>query len=40
MHVEDAQRLLRLEGPTGVRLKLNDLHQAPAVARELAHTLT
>ena len=40
MHVEDAQRLLRLEGPTGVRLKLHDLHQAPAVARELAHTLT
>ena len=40
MHVEDAQRLLRLEGPTGVRLKLPDLHQAPAVARELAHTLT
>ena len=40
MHVEDAQRLLRLEGPTGVRLKLHDLHQAPAVARALAHTLT
>ncbi|MCE1249218.1 MAG: FtsX-like permease family protein, partial [Comamonadaceae bacterium] len=40
LHHEDAQRLLRLEGPTGVRLKLKDLHQAPAVARALAQTLS
>ncbi|QIL44602.1 lipoprotein-releasing ABC transporter permease subunit [Acidovorax sp. HDW3] len=40
LHHEDAQRLLRLEGPTGVRLKLKDLHQAPAVAHELAQTLS
>ncbi|ROR03940.1 lipoprotein-releasing system permease protein [Delftia acidovorans] len=40
MHYEDAQRLFRLEGPTGIRLKLKDLHEAPRVAMELAHTIT
>ena len=40
MHYEDAQRLFRLEGPTGIRLKLKDLHEAPRVAHELADTLT
>ena len=40
LHYEDAQRLFRLEGPTGVRLKLKDLHEAPQVARELANTLS
>jgi len=40
LHHEDAQRLFRLEGPTGIRLKLKDLHEAPQVARQLADTLT
>ena len=40
MHYEDAQRIFRLEGPTGIRLKLKDLHEAPRVAHELADTLT
>ncbi len=40
LHVEDAARIFRLEGPSGVRLKLRDLHQARAVAAELAGTLT
>jgi lipoprotein-releasing system permease protein len=40
LHHEDAQRLFRLEGPTGVRLKLKDLHRAPEVTRELANTLS
>jgi lipoprotein-releasing system permease protein len=35
MHVEDAARMFRLDGPSGVRLKLRDLHQARDVAREL-----
>jgi lipoprotein-releasing system permease protein len=35
MHVQDAARLFRLEGPTGMRVKLRDLHQARAVAAEL-----
>ncbi|HYD76739.1 lipoprotein-releasing ABC transporter permease subunit [Ramlibacter sp.] len=40
LHEEDAARIFRLEGPTGVRLRLEDLHQAREVAAELAHTLT
>jgi lipoprotein-releasing system permease protein len=35
MHVEDAARMFRLEGPSGVRLKLRDLHLAREVARDL-----
>jgi lipoprotein-releasing system permease protein len=36
IHMEDAQRLYRLgDEVTGVRLKLDDLFRAPAVAREL-----
>ena len=35
VNLDDAQRLYRLEGATGVRLKLDDLFAAPAVAREL-----
>jgi len=37
---EDAERIFRLEGPTGVRLKLKDLHAAPEVAQQLAHSLS
>ncbi len=37
---QDAERIFRLEGPTGVRLKLKDLHQAPEVARQLARSLS
>jgi lipoprotein-releasing system permease protein len=40
LHIEDAERIFRLEGPTGVRLKLADLHQARAVAQQLAGTLS
>ena len=40
MHLEDAARIFRLEGPTGVRVRLKDLHQARQVAAELADTLT
>ncbi len=39
LHWEDAARIFRLEGPSGVRLKLRDLHQARQVADELGHTL-
>lgn len=35
MHQDDAARIFRLEGPTGIRLKLQDLHQARQVAAEL-----
>ncbi|MBI2772603.1 MAG: lipoprotein-releasing ABC transporter permease subunit [Burkholderiales bacterium] len=40
LHIDDAARIFRLEGPTGIRLKLKDLHQAREVAGELAGTLT
>jgi lipoprotein-releasing system permease protein len=40
VHWEDAARLFRLEGPTGVRLKLRDLHMAREVAASLGQTLT
>ena len=40
MHMDDAARIFRLEGPTGVRLRLKDLHQAPAVTQQLAQTLS
>ncbi|WP_313077424.1 lipoprotein-releasing ABC transporter permease subunit [Melaminivora sp.] len=40
LHHEDAERIFRLEGPTGVRLKLRDLHEAPRVTRELAQSLS
>ena len=40
LHMDDAQRIFRLEGPTGIRLKLKDLHQAREVASELSRTLT
>ena len=40
LHYEDAQRIFRLEGPTGIRLKLKDLHEAPRVSQELAGMIT
>ena len=40
MHLGDAGRIFRLEGPTGVRVKLRDLHQAREVAAEMAGTLS
>ena len=39
IHVDDAARLFRVEGPSGVQLRLKDLHQANTVARELAREL-
>jgi lipoprotein-releasing system permease protein len=40
LHQEDAARIFRLDGPTGVRLKLKDLHQARDVAAELGASLS
>lgn len=40
LHVEDAARIFNLEGPTGVRLKLRDLHQAREVAAQLSTSLS
>jgi lipoprotein-releasing system permease protein len=40
MHWEDAAKIFRLEGPSGVRLKLTDLHAARTVADTLQRSLT
>ncbi|MBK8073386.1 MAG: lipoprotein-releasing ABC transporter permease subunit [Ramlibacter sp.] len=40
IHQEDAARIFRLEGPTGIRLRLKDLHQARSVAADLAGMLS
>lgn len=39
VHADDAARVFRFEGPTGIRLKLKDLNQAREVADQLAGTL-
>ncbi|GAB3769062.1 lipoprotein-releasing ABC transporter permease subunit [Ramlibacter monticola] len=40
LHLDDAARIFRLEGPTGIRLKLRDLNRAREVAAELSTSLT
>ncbi|MGE5338587.1 MAG: lipoprotein-releasing ABC transporter permease subunit [Gemmatimonadota bacterium] len=39
VNINDAERMFRVEGPTGVRLKLKDALQAPQVAADLARDL-
>ncbi|OEZ46906.1 lipoprotein-releasing system transmembrane protein LolE [Janthinobacterium sp. MP5059B] len=39
INIEDGQRLLRLDGPSGLRLRLADMNQAPQVAAELKKTM-
>ncbi|MES2949805.1 MAG: lipoprotein-releasing ABC transporter permease subunit [Pseudomonadota bacterium] len=40
VHVDDAAKIFRLEGPSGVRLKLRNLHDAGRVAKELSRTMS
>ncbi len=39
IHLDDAARLYRLDGASGVQLKLADLHQARAVGQQLADAM-
>ncbi|HEX2540511.1 MAG TPA: lipoprotein-releasing ABC transporter permease subunit [Caldimonas sp.] len=39
VHLEDAARLFRVEGPTGIQLRLQDLNRAPIVGAQLAQSL-
>jgi lipoprotein-releasing system permease protein len=39
VHMQDAETLYRLNGPTGIRLRLDDMFQAYAVGRSLADEL-
>ena len=40
LHLDDAARIFRLEGPSGVRVRLRDLHQARQVAAQLARSVS
>ncbi len=39
MHMQDAETLYRLDGPTGIRLRLDDMFRAYTVARDLSGEL-
>ncbi len=39
IHLQDAQRMLRMAAPSGLRLRLADMHRAPQVAEELKKML-
>ena len=39
MHMQDAEKIYRVEGPTGIRLKLHDLNKAMEVAEELQQSI-
>jgi len=39
IHIDDAARLFRVEGPTGVQLRLADVQQARSVAAQLVGTM-
>jgi len=39
IHMDDAEKLFRLSGPTGLRLRVDDMQRAPEVAADLSATL-
>ena len=39
IHLDDAARLFRVEGPTGVQLRLKDLHRAREIGAQLGQSL-
>ncbi|GAA6141603.1 lipoprotein-releasing ABC transporter permease subunit [Hydrogenophaga sp. 5NK40-0174] len=39
LHVQDAARIFRVEGPTGIRIQTNDVHAARRIAMEVAGSL-
>lgn len=40
IHLQDAETLFRMDAPTGVRLRIRDMLQAPQVTQQLASTLS
>ncbi|WP_136415353.1 lipoprotein-releasing ABC transporter permease subunit [Herbaspirillum sp. ST 5-3] len=40
IHIDDAMRMFKLDAPTGLRLRVEDMQRAPEVAMELSHVLT
>ena len=39
VHLTDAEKLLRLDAPSGLRLRLVDMHRAPQVAQDLKRSM-
>ena len=40
INIDDAQKMERLEAPSGIRLRIEDMHRAPFVAEELKKSLS
>jgi lipoprotein-releasing system permease protein len=40
MHLDDAEKLFRMDSPSGVRLKLSNMQRAPQVAAELTRVIS
>lgn len=40
IHLEDAQKMFRLQAPSGLRLKIDDMQRAPQVAAELTRVIS
>jgi lipoprotein-releasing system permease protein len=40
MHIDDAMRMFRLDAPTGLRLRVDDMQRAPQIAVDLSRMLT
>jgi lipoprotein-releasing system permease protein len=40
IHIEDAMRMFKLDAPSGLRLRIEDMQRAPQVALELSRILT
>lgn len=40
IHIEDAMRMFRMGAPSGLRLRIADMHRAPQVAKELSATMS
>ncbi|MBA5638529.1 lipoprotein-releasing ABC transporter permease subunit [Duganella sp. LX20W] len=39
VHITDAEKLLRMDAPSGLRLRLSDMHRAPEVALDLKRSM-
>jgi lipoprotein-releasing system permease protein len=40
IHIDDAMRMFKLQAPSGLRLRVDDMQRAPLVARDLSRILT
>jgi len=40
VNIEDAEKMVRIDAPSGLRLRIGDMNQAPQVADQLKHSMT